>query len=643
MPSSDLADQLRQQFYDDLLADAPSRPDIDFQRICDAWQRATCAEWVWLWLHNIYPAASQWEIREVGARTARDRYIPEQLTAPGIFSVCEYARMTQTVEEIDDITTWRRVLNSTTYSVACRDTLAQMGCKSFLTVPFTAPKTPIQQLSDSSVSHLEPVHGTICAHFTKLSTPVRHPTKSLHLMAKLAASTIVGSYQAVQREILMRLNMLASNYLTRVSRRPVETRRDYLDRVIEIVKSYLRVKAVSIFYNDEPFRSQVRCLATTGIMDENARIVAPEHYGSVVYQPGQGLTGTCFSTGKPRILSAEEAAAHRPRYVEVLHDEIMGRNEAALYPITCPIDDDSVLPQRPRIRGVIRCSAHRSALRGGAQPFDPVDVQTLDFIAAQIGPVLETLTVRVQREQSVNVIKHDLYAPLAMIRHSADSISLKIDPDSGAGRINYFDLVNLKTAALVASNLVHQLDPDPGEVRDFNPQPIFLEADILARIQNMLQHFAKRENEMNIYFSGFREIPKLHLDRDLVERVFVNLLINAIKYGHEGTRIVVRAHEVLGKYIVEVTNVGDGIPPEESPHIFNQGFRGRSASRKFGHGLGLYIARSAMLRHGGELKLAADPRATLSNPSQVTFVMEFPESLRFTLPCAGVEPFTGVV
>ena len=112
-------------------------------------------------------------------------------------------------------------------------------------------------------------------------------------------------------------------------------------------------------------------------------------------------------------------------------------------------------------------------------------------------------------------------------------------------------------------NLIPQLDPNPEEMRSYNPVPTLLEADILARVKNMLRHFAKRENQMEIWFEEFKgTIPSLIVDRELMERVICNLIINAIKYGDRGSTIRVEPRQVEEGYQVAVKNYGIGIEEE---------------------------------------------------------------------------------
>ena len=107
-------------------------------------------------------------------------------------------------------------------------------------------------------------------------------------------------------------------------------------------------------------------------------------------------------------------------------------------------------------------------------------------------------------------------------------------------------------------------------------------------------------------------------DEDLLRRLILNLLDNAIKYGMECGSIEIVLCSSPGTHRVIVRDSGPGIPPEISAHIFDRFYRGddararesRSASRPHddshgvGAGLGLAIARWVAEAHGGSLVLA---------------------------------------
>jgi len=98
------------------------------------------------------------------------------------------------------------------------------------------------------------------------------------------------------------------------------------------------------------------------------------------------------------------------------------------------------------------------------------------------------------------------------------------------------------------------------------------------------------------------KLPKLSADREIVRRVLVNLLDNAIKYTPRGGEILVEARQEPEKQHVriEVIDTGPGIPPEERKRIFEKftRVRGQTGPRK-STGLGLAFCQMAVEAHEG--------------------------------------------
>ncbi len=96
-------------------------------------------------------------------------------------------------------------------------------------------------------------------------------------------------------------------------------------------------------------------------------------------------------------------------------------------------------------------------------------------------------------------------------------------------------------------------------------------------------------------------------DRGRLRQALNNLVGNAIKYAPTGTPITVRAERQDGLFRIAVSDHGPGIPPEERGHMFEKFFRGSGVGATPGAGLGLSIARSLVVLHGGTLDYEDTP------------------------------------
>ncbi len=114
-------------------------------------------------------------------------------------------------------------------------------------------------------------------------------------------------------------------------------------------------------------------------------------------------------------------------------------------------------------------------------------------------------------------------------------------------------------------------------------------------------------------------------DEDLLRQLVSNLFDNAVKYTPPGGRIAIDLRRKDGAYVLSVSDTGAGIPPEAQSRVFERFFRvdkprSRTGESSLGGGagLGLAIARSIAVAHGGSLSLDR------SDSSGSTFVAVLP-------------------
>lgn len=103
----------------------------------------------------------------------------------------------------------------------------------------------------------------------------------------------------------------------------------------------------------------------------------------------------------------------------------------------------------------------------------------------------------------------------------------------------------------------------------------------------------------------FGVLPKIECNASQLNQVFLNLINNAAQsiLTEQGT-VTVRSSVEGNRIRVDVTDTGTGIPADVLPHIFDNYYTTKAASE--GTGLGLPIARSIVVEHGGELKVSTE-------------------------------------
>jgi signal transduction histidine kinase len=98
-------------------------------------------------------------------------------------------------------------------------------------------------------------------------------------------------------------------------------------------------------------------------------------------------------------------------------------------------------------------------------------------------------------------------------------------------------------------------------------------------------------------------LPFVNIDGDMIRRVIINLMDNAVKYTPRGGSIFIIAKSSVQEITISIRDNGPGIPPSEHTKVFNKFSRlerGRESAPK-GLGLGLAFCRLAVEAHGGRI------------------------------------------
>ncbi|MFA6502746.1 MAG: ATP-binding protein [Candidatus Paceibacterota bacterium] len=143
-------------------------------------------------------------------------------------------------------------------------------------------------------------------------------------------------------------------------------------------------------------------------------------------------------------------------------------------------------------------------------------------------------------------------------------------------------------------------------------------ANIMAttRVVAEKKHIAIRDK------SAEHEIPQIVTDPAFLRTILDTFISNALNYSPDGSEIVFDVVEEKGSVALSVQDAGIGIPPEESPRIFDRFYRASNAKaiRPDGTGLGLYIAKMLAEKLGGSITF------TSHTGEGTTFTLRIPTS-----------------
>lgn len=155
--------------------------------------------------------------------------------------------------------------------------------------------------------------------------------------------------------------------------------------------------------------------------------------------------------------------------------------------------------------------------------------------------------------------------------------------------------------------------------------------ELINEMVTIFEEVTERKG-IKLRFSNEGDISKVCLDRDKVERIFANLIRNAIKFTESGS-IFVRSRVDEKNLVLEVEDTGIGIPADHVLHIFDR-FRqvdGTTTRRFEGTGLGLTIVKESVDMMRGEISVKSEEARGTS------FKIKIPMNLQEIVPDAFVE------
>ena len=279
-----------------------------------------------------------------------------------------------------------------------------------------------------------------------------------------------------------------------------------------------------------------------------------------------------------------------------LEDKVRGFSVGAVDFITKPFQEGEVL---------IRLSTHL----------------TIRDQRRQIAEQLEALKrLETLRENLTQMIVHDMNNPLHGILGLTQLLRLELPKNTGERIAQYvisiegnarstIDMIRaiLDVAKMESGELSIQAEKtDLGELSD----------GVATSIKPLLQ-----EKNLTLDVSTHENLPSAIVDSELLRRVLVNLIGNAIKFSPDDGRIEVTVRLIEGAFEISVEDDGPGIPDEFRDTIFEKFGQVESAQsgRKYSTGLGLAFCKMAVEAHSGAISVDNRPeggsRFTISVPT----------------------------
>ncbi|MBE7002475.1 MAG: HAMP domain-containing histidine kinase [Ruminococcaceae bacterium] len=234
----------------------------------------------------------------------------------------------------------------------------------------------------------------------------------------------------------------------------------------------------------------------------------------------------------------------------------------------------------------------------------PQEVQELALAFNNMASSLEKSEY--QRQEFVANVSHELKTPMTTISGYVDGmLDGTIPPERHE---HYMRLVSQETKRL--SRLVRSmLDISRMQGQERIPPERLTRFDLAACVGKVLVTFEQSvvEKNLNVEVDFPEHSVDTRADQDAITQVVYNLMDNAVKFCPPAGTLRVAIREGGDRLYVSVGNDGDTIPPEELPLVFDR-FHKLDKSRaknRDGWGLGLYIVKTLIDRHGENISVTS--------------------------------------
>jgi len=233
-----------------------------------------------------------------------------------------------------------------------------------------------------------------------------------------------------------------------------------------------------------------------------------------------------------------------------------------------------------------------------------IDIGSLPFLQWILRDVSERQALDELRADLTSMIFHDLRSPLGNVISSLEVLQTTLVREDEAPR------AVLSIALRSSRRLLRLVESllDLGRLENgqavLHKTPSSLGALIVEAVEEVLP-IAEAKGHV-VRFELASDLPPVEMDVDMIRRVVINLLENAIKYTRSEGQLTVSARRDGDHVVVGVKDTGPGIAPRDHGRIFERFARLQRGDSAKGLGLGLAFCRLAVEAHGGGISVDSD-------------------------------------
>ena len=254
--------------------------------------------------------------------------------------------------------------------------------------------------------------------------------------------------------------------------------------------------------------------------------------------------------------------------------------------------------------GILRLpDGERVFLSASAAPIYTDDGRQIGAIAT-FTDVTQLHELQERERRMLYTVAHDLRAPATIINGRLQLILELLGPHANEGLLQE----NVEALRHALHRMNRMID-DLTQVASLDTAGVPLQREDVA-LPSFLPHLLRQHSDLldaaRIRLDLPDALPPVSADPALLERILLNLLMNAQKYSLPEAPITISARLQESEIIIAVIDHGRGIPPADLPYVFERFYRSEYQRVGEGIGLGLYITRVLVEAQGGRIQVESE-------------------------------------
>ncbi len=211
------------------------------------------------------------------------------------------------------------------------------------------------------------------------------------------------------------------------------------------------------------------------------------------------------------------------------------------------------------------------------------------------------------KSEFVSIAAHQLRTPLSAIKWT---IRLLLDGD--AGPLNKEQDNFLKKGYEINERMIKLVNDllNAARIEEGKFGYDFKDMDLEVFLESLVDNYqgAAKSKSLNLIFNKkAKDLPRVYADSEKLSLAFSNLVDNALKYTPAGGSVTIELGSHGNYALISLSDTGVGIPPAEQQRVFSKFFRASNVIRleTEGTGLGLFIVKNIIKRHGGDINFSS--------------------------------------